>query len=259
MMKLNITYFYSKELNLYGDTGNIDCLKYRAKMRDIDVSVKHISVNDKINSSSLKNTDIIFMGGGPDSSQKIIYKDLIDNKSKYIKDFIQNNGAGLFICGAYQLLGEYYMLSDGTTLGGAHIFDIHTKAPTSKRQKRNIGNIVCKLSDSILNDEVFKNNNYIGDLIVGFENHAGRTFLHKDAKPFATVLKGYGNNQIDNVEGVHYKNSIGTYFHGPLLPKNPHLADYLICKSLKIDKLKKLDDTIETYAHNTALGIKNYG
>lgn len=258
-MKLRILYFYPQELNLYGDTGNIDCLVYRANQRNINVEVKKITSKDKITRATLKNANIIFMGGGPDSSQKKIYKDLLNNKADYLKEFIENSGVGLFICGGYQLLGEYYKLSDGTNLKGAGIFDIHTEASqnNSSKQKRSIGNIVCKLSDQILNDNVFKNNNYIGDYIVGFENHSGKTFLHKDAQKFGNVVKGFGNNHIDTSEGVLFKNTIGTYLHGPLLPKNPHLADYLISKSLNIEKLTKLNDFIETSAHNSALSIKN--
>ena len=260
-MKLNIVYFYPKDLSLYGDTGNIDILSYRAEKRGIDTNVTTICVNDKINSTTLKNANMIFMGGGPDSWQKNSYKDLIKNKSPYINEFVQKGGMGLFICGSYQLLGHYYKLSDGSIIEGIKIFNLHTEAPEnnnlSNNKTRNIGNIVCKLSDQLLNDEYFKNNNYIGNLIVGFENHAGKTYLHKDSISFGTVVKGFGNNFIDKTEGVIYKNSIGTYFHGPLLSKNPHLADYYISKSLKIEKLKKLDDYIETCAHNTALTLQN--
>lgn len=254
-MKLNIAYLYQEHLNLYGDTGNVEILKFRADARNISANVLNIGVNDKINSSFFKKINILFMGGGPDAGQKDIYKDLLKNKAPYIKDFIENDGVSLFICGSYQLLGNYYKAEDASVLEGARILDLYTEQP-GKGVQRCIGNTVAKLNDTILNDPVFQNNNYIGDLIVGFENHGGRTFLSERSIPFAQVLKGYGNNGDDFFEGIHYHNSIGTYFHGPILAKNPHLADYLISKSLGLDKLEKLDDYLSTSAHNTALRLR---
>jgi len=203
-----------------------------------------------------RNTNIVFMGGGPDSGQKDIYKDLLKNKAPYLQEYIEKGGVGLFICGSYQLLGNYYKTADGTILEGAQIFDLYTEQP-GMGVPRCIGNTVAKLSNSILDDPIFRNNNYIGDYIVGFENHGGRTFLNEKSKPFAHILKGHGNNSEDGYEGLLYNNSIGTYFHGPILAKNPHLADYLIAKSLKLDKLEKLDDYLITSAHNTALKLKS--
>jgi len=255
-MKLNITYIYPENLNLYGDTGNVEILKYRAQKRDISVNITTIGIKDLINKNTFKNTDIIFMGGGPDSGQKDIYKDLIKNKASYLKDYIENGGCGLFICGSYQLLGNYYRTADGSSLEGAHIFDLYTEQPDDNAP-RCIGNTVAKLSSTILEDPYFKNNNYIGDLIVGFENHGGRTYLAEDSVPFAEIIKGFGNNAQDGYEGIHHKNAIGTYFHGPILSKNPHIADYLISKSLGIEKLQKLDDYLITSAHNTALRLRS--
>jgi len=120
-------------------------------------------------------------------------------------------------------------------------------------KKRCVGNTVCKLSSNILKDPQFKAVNKLGENIVGFENHGGRTYLNKGLKPFAHVISGYGNNSEDKTEGAHYKNSIGTYFHGPLLSKNPHIADFLIIKALGLEKLDDLDDTIINKAHSALI------
>lgn len=253
-MKLNILYMYPDNLNLYGDNGNIEVLYYRAKNRGINVNINKIGVDDKVSGLDFKQNNIIFMGGGPDSGQKDVYKDLIKNKAPYLNDYIQNGGVGLFICGSYQLLGNYYKLANNQLLNGANIYNLYTEQPTNDLY-RCVGNIVCRLSKSILDDLYFINNNYIGDLIVGFENHAGRTYLTSDSQPFGYVLKGFGNNSYDKLEGIHFNNTIGTYLHGPILAKNPHLTDYLISKSLKIDKLNKLNDVIVTLAHNNCISI----
>jgi len=254
-VKLNIAYFYQEKLDLYGDTGNIEVLKYRAEQRGIKTNIINIGLDTKIKSSTLKGVDIVFMGGGPDSGQKDIYQDLVKNKGEYLKDYIANDGVGLFICGSYQLLGKYYKAADHSILEGLNIFNMYTEH-YGTQVSRCIGNVVAELSGALTEDIYFKNNNYIGNIIVGFENHGGRTFLEETTVPFATVLKGYGNNAEDGYEGILHKNSIGTYFHGPILSKNPHLADFLIAKSLGIEKLIKLDDYIITAAHNNALKIK---
>jgi lipid II isoglutaminyl synthase (glutamine-hydrolysing) len=254
-MKLNIAYLYQEKLDLYGDTGNIEVLKYRAEKRGIKVNVVNIGLNTLVKANTFKDINIVFMGGGPDSGQKDVYQDLVKNKGSFLRDYIEKGGVGLFICGSYQLLGNYYKASDNSILQGLGIFNVYTEHYGDK-VPRCIGNVVAELSTDITEDPYFKNNNYMGNYIVGFENHGGRTFLEDKALPFASVLKGNGNNAEDIYEGVIYNNAIGTYFHGPILTKNPHLADFLIAKSLGVEKLIKLDDYIITAAHNNALKLK---
>ncbi len=248
-MKLTLAYFYPDELNLYGDTGNVEILVARAKARDLKVSVIEVSSQTHVNSALLKNTDLVFMGGGPDSGQKKMYKDLLHNKGPHLKEFIQENGVALLICGSYQLMGHYYKSADGSELKGLGLFDLYTQH-FGHHKKRCVGNTVCRLNETILKDPVFKNVNKTGETIVGFENHGGRTYLGENVQPLAGVLSGHGNNSEDKTEGIHFKNSLGTYFHGPLLSKNPHIADYLIAKALKLENLSNLDDTIINTAHS---------
>lgn len=242
-MKLNIAYLYSKELNLYGDTGNVEILYQRAKRRNIDAEVFLINSSNTVSSDFFNKVDIVFMGGGPDSGQKEMYQDLVNNKAPYLREYVEQDKVGLFICGSYQLLGNYYKAANGDILDGLGIFDLYTEHFGHNR-KRCVGNIVCSLSNSVLNDSNFKKINHFSDKIVGFENHGGQTFLGKDLKPFAEVISGFGNNSDDKTEGAIYKSCFGTYFHGPFLSKNPHFADYLILKSLKLEKLANLDDNI---------------
>lgn len=243
MKTLTIAYLYREELNLYGDTGNVEILVYRAEKRGFKVKVLDIGVGDKVPSTA---PDIVFMGGGPDSGQKDMYEDLVKSKKKFLKDFIEGGGVGLFICGSYQLLGNYYKASDGSVLKGLGIFDLYTEHPgeKSERFKRLIGNTVATLPENLLQDPAFLENNFIGNTLVGFENHGGRTFLADKSLAFAEIKKGNGNNGKDKTEGFMYKNAIGTYFHGPILSRNPHLADYLIAKSLGLKGLGKLGDTL---------------
>jgi len=248
-MKMTIAYFYPQELNLYGDTGNVEILVARAKSREISVNVVEVGAQNKPDSYFMKNVDLVFMGGGPDSGQKQMYKDLITNKGPLLKEYIENKGTALFICGSYQLMGHYYLSADGSELKGLGIYDMYTRH-FGHSKKRCVGNIVCRLHASLLEDPVFKAVNHTGDNLVGFENHGGRTYLAKSMTPLARVRAGYGNNAEDKTEGLHYKNSLGTYLHGPLLSKNPHLADYLIAKALGLEKLASLDDNIINTAHS---------
>jgi CobQ-like glutamine amidotransferase family enzyme len=248
-MKMTLAYFYPQELNLYGDTGNVEILIARAKARDFEVEVLEIGSETKVDGGLMKEIDMVFMGGGPDSGQKQMHEDLLKNKGAYLKEFIEKEGAALFICGSYQLMGRYYKSADGSELKGLSTFDLYTQH-FGHDKKRCVGNVVCKLHDSILEDPIFKAVNNTGENIIGFENHGGRTYLGQDMKPLARVIKGYGNNSEDKTEGVYYKNAIGTYFHGPLLSKNPHIADFLIAKALKLENLSDLDDTIINTAHS---------
>ena len=191
------------------------------------------------------------MGGGEDTAQKQLYNDFINNKGKLIKQYIENNGVGLFICGGFQLLGNYYRPYEGKDIKGLGILDLYTQH-YGRDKKRCVGNVVCKIE----NLEFLKNKT-----LVGFENHGGRTYLN-DTKPLAKIKTGKGNNGNDKTEGAVYKNIIGTYLHGPILPKNPHLADHLIRVALekrnkKEMDLPSLDDDLEWTAHKNALKLEH--
>ncbi len=241
-MKLIIGYLYGDLMNIYGDTGNIIALKKRAEWRGIDVEVKNISIKNKRSFSTNKlkkgDADIYFFGGGQDQAQEDVAKDLI-SKKEILKKEIERGVPLLSICGGYQLLGDYYQPAHGPKLPGVGLFPTYTVAG----DKRMIGNIVI--------ESMF-------DSLVGFENHSGKTFLKKDALPLGMVTKGFGNNGGDQTEGCIYKNAIGCYMHGSLLPKNPKLADWLLKKALEIKygkeiELKPLDDTLELKAHTYQL------
>lgn len=248
-MKMSIAYFYPQELNLYGDTGNVEILVARAKARDITVKVDEVGAGDGLDRGLMQQVDLIFMGGGPDSGQKQMYEDLLERKGPYIREYVENGGAALFICGSYQLMGHYYKAADGSELEGLGVYDMYTQHFGHKK-RRCVSNIVCKLSSSILEDPLFKAINHTGEHIVGFENHGGRTYLSQSYRTLAQVITGHGNNSEDGTEGLHVKNSIGTYLHGPILSKNPHVADYLIAKAAGVEKLSNLDDTIINTAHS---------
>lgn len=234
-MNLNIGWLYPDLMSTYGDRGNIITLIYRLKKREINVSVIKITVTES--PDLILKSDLIFMGGAQDKQQEIVNKDLKTNKGKNLKIMIEKSTPGLYVCGAYQFLGKYYKAADGTIIDGLDIFDLYTKSP-GLDAPRLIGNLIAEPHFS---NEV---------KLVGFENHTGRTYLGKKVEPFAEVVKGYGNNGEDKTEGMIYKNSIGTYMHGPVLPKNPELADLLITKALELKYkkkavLKKLNDSLE--------------
>lgn len=233
-MEINIIDMYPDILNIYGDIGNLQILKQRCLWRNIDVNI-HSFTKGKNFEIDTDNIDIILVGGGSDNAQKIVSNHLIEQKNK-LEDFIENNGIVLAICGSYQMFGNEYLDVKGNPIPCLGIFDIETKSNAN----RLIGNIVLE-----------NNLNIAPSTLIGFENHGGRTY--HDYKTLGTVKSGNGNNGEDNEEGIVYKNFIGTYLHGPLLPKNPHLADKLILEALKekydIDSLAPLDDTIELNAH----------
>lgn len=251
-MNLVIGYLYSDLMNIYGDTGNIIALQKRAQWRGIEVDIKHISVGDKLKTNDV---DIYFFGGGQDQAQEIVAKDLAVSKGKIIKEEIERGVPLLAICGGYQLLGEYYQPHDKPKLKGISLFPAYTVASFD----RMIGNIVVRVqgigySHKNTKPQPLNPKPYL----VGFENHSGKTYLQKDAQPLGKIIKGFGNNGEDKTEGCVYKNAIGCYMHGSLLPKNPQLADWLLQKALEIKykkeiQLEPLDDTLENLAHNTAI------
>jgi len=256
---LTIGWLYPDLMNTYGDRGNIITLIKRGQWRGIKVEVKRL--NPGFNHKQLTICNMLVMGGAQDIQQEIVGEDL-KKKNKILKQMINDGTPGLFVCGGFQFLGKYYKEADGTIVNGLGIFDLYTENP-GENHPRLIGNIAIKFNIDILrasdseSRSSFSTSSNSKNVIIGFENHGGRTYLGKNIKPFGKVLKGFGNNGKDGFEGAVYKNSFGTYLHGPILPKNPELADHLIKLSLirkyKEFTLDPLDDTIEKKAKDTIL------
>lgn len=231
-MKLTIGHLYPDLLNLYGDRGNIQCLMKRCQWRGIEAETISFELNDAIDFTGL---DIVLLGGGSDREQMLVCEKLREIRGDF-KEYVENNGVVIAICGGYQLLGNYYKTDQGM-IKGLELVDMYTE----QQEGRLISNIVLK-------SDLF-------DMpIVGFENHGGRTFIGNN-KPLGKVLYGSGNDGQTGYEGVVYKNVIGTYLHGPLLPKNPQLADWLITQALRrkygeIPMLEPLDDIQEKEAND---------
>lgn len=249
---LTIGWLYPDLMSIYGDRGNIICLQKRSEWRGIKIAVKRISLENS--PKELAGCDLIFAGGAQDSQQTLVFHDLKESKGKILQGLIEDGIPGLYICGAYQFLGKYYKEADGTIINGLGIFDLHTINPGEKH-KRLIGNVVAELHPLLIKENPELN---IINSLVGFENHGGRTYLGKNIQPLATIRHGFGNNGEDKTEGAIYKNSFGSYFHGPILPKNPHFADYLIKKALEKKyneeiTLENLDDSLAYQAHNAVL------
>ena len=233
MRELKLLYLYPDMLELYGDYGNIQVLKYRMEKRGINLIIDRYSIGDK--APDFTSYDIVFAGGGADNEQSILSPDLIKYKEN-IKEAVKNKVFFLLICGSYQLFGKYYKGVEGNIIPGLEVFDYYTVAQPD-RKKRCIGNIVLKVNLEDIETEV-----------IGFENHGGQTF--DVDSPFGKVLYGNGNKFGDSEEGFFKENVIATYLHGPLLSKNPVLADYIIsyCLERKYNEkveLEKLDDTFE--------------
>ncbi len=240
-LKINIAHLYPKLLNIYGDWGNILAIKKRCEWRNIEVNIDSIEVNDNIN---IDKYDLYFLGGGQDKQQITVAEELQKHKTSLLKAR-DESAVFLGICGGYQLLGHYYQPHDGEKLLGTGLLDAYTEAS----EKRFIGNVSAECSFIEPND------------IVGFENHSGLTYLQNDTTALATITTGNGNNGKDKTEGARFMNVFGTYLHGSLLPKNVHLADYLI--SLALEKrykekiqLSPLNDAFENIAHEKLVGKK---
>ena len=229
---------YHDLMDLYGDKGNIETLRYRASKRGINVVVDTCTLQEKRN---IEDYDIFFLGGGADKEQTLIYKDLLARKESILKAK-ESGTAFLLICGGYQLFGQYYLDQDGQKIDGLGIYDYYTES--SDRDHRCIGNIVVKTN--IHDKEV---------TVVGFENHGGQT--KAVSNPFGKVLVGHGNTYKGEYEGYMDAQTIATYMHGPLLPKNPAIADELILRGLNrrytVEHLEALQDTLENAAHDAML------
>lgn len=209
-MKLTVGHLYPDLLNLYGDRGNIQCLMKRCQWRGIESETIAFELGDTIDFSKL---DLVLLGGGSDREQMLVNDELKKIQADF-KAYVEDYGVVIAICGGYQLLGKYYKTDQGT-IEGLNLVDLYTE----QGSPRLIDNIVLK-------------SDLFSMPIVGFENHGGRTYIN-DNRPLGKVLYGSGNDGESGYEGVIYKNVIGTYLHGPLLPKNPQITDYLITKALE--------------------------
>ncbi len=233
MDKLKILHMYPAMLDLYGDSGNVEILSYRCKMRGIEVEVSKHDLGDK--ETDFTQYDIVYLGGGADFEQQLLADDLLALKDK-VKEAYESGVYFLMICGGYQLMGQYYKDSNDKKIPGLGLFDYYTVASTNKRE-RCIGNIVVETE---LDGEKYK--------VIGFENHGGQT--DNVTTPFGKVLAGNGNKFESSTEGYTEKNVTATYLHGPLLSKNPKLADHIIsyCMERKTGEKyvpKEINDKLE--------------
>lgn len=233
-MKLKICHLYYDVLNLYGDTGNIEAMLYRLSGRGIGVELHKVTIGDILED----DYDIVFIGGGQDTEQAILNNDFLTTKRDILKKMVEEGVVVLAICAGFQLLGNYYQMQDGRKISLGGIIDMNTVGG----KKRMIGNLLVRTELPGVPD------------IIGFENHSGKTVLNGEVKPLGKVIIGHGNNGKDGYEGARYKNLLGTYQHGALLPKNPKLCDYLLeCAIKRIDReyvLEELNDVLETEAHD---------
>lgn len=240
-MNLKVCWMYHDIMDLYGDKGNMLVLEKRCKDRGISIEIDTLSIGD---TCDLSTYDLLFFGGGADKEQLLLIDDLLKRKEN-IKQAMEQGTFILLICGGYQLFGQYYISANNEKIEGLKFFDYYTE--TGSNGTRCIGNIAieCTLDDTSYT-------------VVGFENHGGQT--RNVSTPFGKVLSGCGNSFNDTYEGFYNGQVLGTYIHGPLLPKNPKVADFIIYKALKkrypqlkMEDLQPLDDTLEIQAHNVIL------
>ncbi len=240
-MNFTVGWLYPDLMNIYGDRGNILTLMKRAEWHGLEPKLKELG-RGKVDAGEMDDVDVFFFGGGQDREQALIYDDLKEFKQESLRRAQANGAQILAVCGGYQLLGHYYQTADGERFDGIGLIDVRTEAG----KKRFIGDVVVLTNIEGLEPTT----------LVGFENHSGRTFLGPDAKPLGKVLRGSGNNGSDRTEGLIQNGVIGTYLHGSLLPKNPHLADHLIKAALRRrgdGALSQLDDSAELAAHGWIL------
>ena len=232
---LRIAHLYPELLNLYGDSGNILVLRKRMEWRGIACEVEEVHVDDR---PSLTKADIVFIGGGSDREQKVVCDKLLTMRDELVS-YVEDGGVLAAVCGGYQLLGHSYIMGD-EEVTGLSLVDLYT----DRGSPRLIGNIAVQSRIS-------------PQPVVGYENHGGRTHLGVGVEPMGRVLHGYGNDDKSGYEGCLYKNVVGTYVHGPLLPKNPGVADHLISCALDrrygSSELEPLDDSVELAANQTML------
>jgi hypothetical protein len=227
---LRVCALYPDLMNIYADRGNLLMLVRRCEWRGIEWRLHRSGLGERL----ADEHDLYYLGGGQDADQRRCAEDLSEHKADALHAAAKRGAVVLGVCGGYQLLGHSYEL-EGGALPGIGLLDVSTvRAPGP----RLIGNVAIEAE---------------GRVVVGFENHAGRTRLGPGQEPFGRVLSGHGNDGASGFEGARSGNVIGTYVHGPLLPKNWWLADLLTARALGVEELAPLDDTLERDAHATAL------
>jgi CobQ-like glutamine amidotransferase family enzyme len=238
-LELRLLALYPEQMNIYADRGNIVFLRRRCEWRGISFTYAAAGPGESLDPGS---HDLIYIGGGQDRDQRAVAADMIAGKRDDLAAAVDDGAVLLAVCGGYQLLGHSYQLGE-ERIPGLGLADLETVREPGERL---IGNVAIEAD--------------LGggpQLIAGFENHGGRTRLGNDAQPLGRVVKGFGNNGRDGLEGVRRGNLIGTYLHGPLLPKNAWLADRLIQLALARregtePQLEPLDDSFEAAAHESA-------
>lgn len=238
-MKLVLGHLYPDYLNIYADRGNMAVLERRAAWRGIDLDYRAIGVGDRLRPGA---HDLLYIGGGQDREQALIAPDLAARAGE-IEEAVAGGAALLAVCGGYQLLGRFYRDRSGAELPGIGLFPLHTIAG----DRRMIGDVLleCEFEPGVKR------------MLAGFENHAGRTFLEDGAEPLGRVVAGFGNNGDDGGEGCRVGRALGTYLHGPLLPRNSWLADWLLSQALarrlgEPPALAPLADDFEPEAHRVS-------
>ncbi len=241
-MELRLLALYPEQMNIYADRGNILLLRRRCEWRGIGFSYAAAGPGDGIDP---KAHDLLYVGGGQDRDQQVVAADLVATKRDALAAAVDDGAVMLAVCGGYQLLGHSYQLGE-ERLPGLGLADLETVREPGPRL---IGNVAIEVD--------------LGEgprVLAGFENHGGRTYLGPGAEPLGRVVKGHGNNGKDGHEGVRRGNLIGTYLHGPLLPKNAWLADLLIAQALERrygarPSLEPLDDELELQAQECARAV----
>ena len=233
--RLVVGHLYPSYLNIYADRGNIAVLAARAAWRGVKLEVHTIGPGD----ATPADVDLFYVGGGQDREQALIAPDL-SSRGRSLAEAVAEGAAALAVCGGYQLLGRYYRDQGGEELPGAGVLPLHTVAGA----RRMIGDVLleCELEPGVRRT------------VAGFENHAGRTILDDGAEPLGRVVAGFGNDGESGYEGCRLGRAIGTYLHGPLLPRNPWLADWLLAQALAHrtgdePALEPLADELEAQAH----------
>ena len=235
-MKVVIGHLYPDYLNIYADRGNIAVFERRAAWRGIELEVEEVGPGDEVRPGA---HDLLYIGGGQDREQALIAPDLAA-KGESVKAVVEKGAALLAVCGGYQLLGRFYRDRSGAELPGVGLFPLHTVAG----ERRMIGDVLleCELEPGARRT------------LAGFENHAGRTHLDQGAEPLGRVVAGFGNDGESGFEGCRVGRALGTYLHGPLLPRNPWLADWLLTQALahrlgEAPAFEDLSDGLEAEAH----------
>jgi CobQ-like glutamine amidotransferase family enzyme len=237
---VRVGHLYPEYLNIYADRGNIAVFARRAAARGHELHIERVTVGDRLEPGA---HDLMYIGGGQDREQSMIAPDLA-SRGDAIRASVDGGAALLAVCGGYQLLGRGYRGRDGSWMPGAALFPHETVAG----EMRMIGDV---LLESTLEESP-------GTTIAGFENHAGRTLLDPGTEPLGRVVYGYGNDGESGFEGCRLGRAIGTYLHGPLLPRNPHLGDWLLAQALahaaggEAAALDPLPDELEAEAHRVA-------